>query len=172
MALFAVNTGCRDGELCNLQWTWYVPVPALNTAVFIIPSEYVKNDDERLVILNSIANDIVNEQRGRNTQYVLTYKGEPVTRMLNTAWLRARKVAGLEQVRVHDLKHTFGRRLRAAGVSFEDRQDFLGHRSGRITTHYSAAELSRLLEAANKMCINEPGDRLPEIVVLRRLSAS
>jgi hypothetical protein len=30
----------------------------------------------------------------------------------------------------------FGRRLRAAGVSFEDRQDLLGHRSGRITTHY------------------------------------
>jgi len=42
---------------------------------------------------------------------------------------------------VHDLKHTFGRRLRAAGVSFEDRQDLLGHRSGRITTHYSAAGL-------------------------------
>ena len=36
----------------------------------------------------------------------------------------------LHQVRVHDLKHTFGRRLRAAGVSFEDRQDLLGHRSG------------------------------------------
>jgi hypothetical protein len=25
------------------------------------------------------------------------------------------------------LKHTFGGRLRAAGVSFEDRQDLLGH---------------------------------------------
>jgi integrase len=55
-------------------------------------------------------------------------------------------------VRVHDLKHTFGRRLRAAGVSFEDRQDLLGHRSGRITTHYSAAELTNLIEAANKVC--------------------
>ena len=37
-------------------------------------------------------------------------------------------------------RHTFGRRFRAAGVSFEDRQDLLGHKSGRITTHYSAAE--------------------------------
>jgi hypothetical protein len=53
---------------------------------------------------------------------------------------------------VHDLKHTFGRRLRAAGVSFEDRQDLLGHKSGRITTHYSAAELHNLIEAANKVC--------------------
>ena len=55
-------------------------------------------------------------------------------------------------VRVHDLKHTFGRRLRAAGVSFEDRQDLLGHRSGRITTHYSSADLQNLYEAANKVC--------------------
>jgi integrase len=42
--------------------------------------------------------------------------------------------AGLTPVRVHDLEHTLGRRLRAAGLSFEDRQDLVGHRSGRITT--------------------------------------
>jgi integrase len=75
---------------------------------------------------------------------VFTYRGKSTTRMLNGACLRARKRAGLPKVRVHDMKHTFGRRLRAAGVSFEDRQDLLGHRSGRITTHYSAAELSRM----------------------------
>lgn len=60
--------------------------------------------------------------------------------------------ARLSHVRVHDLKHTFGRRLRAAGVRFEDRQDLLGHRSGRITTHYSSAELQNLYEAANRVC--------------------
>jgi hypothetical protein len=54
-------------------------------------------------------------------------------------------------VRVHDLKHTFGRRLRAAGVSFEDRQDLLGHKSGRITTHYSQAELESLIDAAERV---------------------
>jgi hypothetical protein len=58
-------------------------------------------------------------------------------------------------VRVHDLKHTFGRRLRSVGVSFEDRQDLLGHRSGRITTHYSSAELQNLYEASNKVCENQ-----------------
>jgi hypothetical protein len=71
----------------------------------------------------------------------------------------------MPHVRVHDLKHTFGRRLRAAGVSFEDRQDLLGHRSARITTHYSAAELSRLLEAANSVC--EQNGTRPELLVLR-----
>ena len=72
--------------------------------------------------------------------------------MLLTGWRNARQKAGLDHVRVHDLKHTFGRRLRAAGVSFENRQDLLGHRSGRITTHYSSAELQNLYGAANKVC--------------------
>jgi hypothetical protein len=108
-----------------------------------------------LIVLNRIAKAVVEAQRGIHSSRVFTYRGNPTTRMLNKAWLRARRVAALPQVRVHDLKHTFGRRLRSAGVSFEDRQDLLGHRSARITTHYSAAELSKLLEAeivcANRM---------------------
>lgn len=56
-------------------------VPALNSAVFIIPGEYAKNGDERLVVLNSIAHDVVNEQRGKCTDFLFTYKGEPITRM-------------------------------------------------------------------------------------------
>ena len=55
---------------------------------------------------------------------------------------------GLPQMLVHDLKHTFGRRLRAAGVSFAGRQHLLGDRAARITTHYSAGELAHLIEAA------------------------
>jgi hypothetical protein len=85
--------------------------------------------------------------------------------MLNTGWRDAREKAGLPHVRVHDLKHTFGRRLRAAGVSFEDRQDLLGHRSGKITTHYSAAELARLLGCANRVCDRD--GVMPELVILR-----
>jgi integrase len=65
--------------------------------------------------------------------------------MHNSGWQKARARAGLGQVRVHNLKHTFGRRLRAAGVSFENRQDLLGHKTGKITTHYSAAELEGLI---------------------------
>jgi hypothetical protein len=58
--------------------------------------------------------------------------------------------------------------LRAAGVSFEDRQDLLGHRSGRMTTHYSAAELTKLIEATGSVC--DRGEGKPELVVLRRLN--
>jgi integrase len=75
--------------------------------------------------------------------------------------------AGLRKIRVHDLKRTFGRRLRAAGLSFEDRQDLLGHRSGRITTHYSQAELTSLIEAAEKVCSTE-SRKSPATTWLRR----
>lgn len=73
--------------------------------------------------------------------------------MLNNAWMRAREKADLKQVRVHDLKHTFGRRLRAAGVSFEVRQDLWGiDRDGsRHTTQQPS--LSQLIEAADQ-CTN------------------
>jgi len=158
MARFKVNTGCREQEVCQLRWEWEKYVPSLKTSVFIIPShinrdgelrQLVKNGEDRLVILNDEAKAVIEEVRGCHSEYVFSYNGRPVTRMNNTAWRNARKKAKLDELRVHDLKHTFGRRLRAAGVSYEDRQDLLGHRSGRITTHYSQAELSNLLEAAN-----------------------
>jgi hypothetical protein len=70
-------------------------------------------------------------------------------------------------VRVHDLKHTFSRRLRAAGVSFEDRQDLLGHKSGRITTHYSASELENLIAAADKVC-SQPGHKMATMTIPKK----
>jgi integrase len=134
-----------------LQWEWETPSPNGSSA-FLIPSKFVKNREDRLVVLNKVANAVIEEARKDNPKFVFVYKQKPITRMLNSAWLKARKRADVSKVRVHDLKHTFGRRLRAAGVSFEDRQDLLGPKSARITTHYSAAELQNLIESANKVC--------------------
>lgn len=151
MALFAVNTGCRDQEICRLQWRWQIDIPELNTYAFVIPAAHVKNRQDRLVILNEAAKAVIAAQRGIHPRFVFTYRHKPLTRMLNSAWLSARAKAKLPQVRVHDLKHTFGRRLRAAQVNFEDRQDLLGHKSQRITTHYSCAELANLITAVNSI---------------------
>ena len=52
-------------------------------------------------------------------------------------------------------------------MAFEDRQDLLGHRSGSITTHYSAAELANLIKAANRMCEGNVR-KMPTLVVLKR----
>ena len=42
MALFTVNTGCRDQEVCSLRWEWELAIPQLETSVFIIPGRSSK----------------------------------------------------------------------------------------------------------------------------------
>lgn len=167
MALFAVNTGCRDQEICKLKWDWEVEIPELETSVFLIPKEKVKNREDRLVILNSIALAVMDEVRGEHEEFVFSRKGKPVQRMYNRAWRQARERAKLHTARVHDLKHTYGRRLRAAGVSFEDRQDLLGHKSSRVTTHYSAPELITLLQASERVCSRDRS-KLGTMVILKK----
>ncbi|APZ43263.1 tyrosine-type recombinase/integrase [Acidihalobacter ferrooxydans] len=256
MALFAANSGCREAEICALRWDWEVEVPEMNTSVFIIPETFVKNGEERLVVLNDVARSIIEGQRGQHPERVFVSRGRPVNGINNLSWKRGRIVAALahirdsddcggieasveradkdviatvwgvkrgkrvesiytwgeyakeraakgkpverlqykdydvpqqmlakarqrfidehwqafaafSRVRVHNLKHTFGRRLRAAGVGFEDRQDLLGHRSGRMTTHYSAAELGNLIEAANRVC-GSKSRKSPALMVLKR----
>ncbi len=168
MALFAVNTVCRDQEVCNLRWECEVRVPELDTSLFIIPAHRVKNREDRLVVLNRVAKAVIEEMRGQHKGFIfVNSKGRPVRKMCREAWRSARERAGLPDVRVHDLKHTFGRRLRAAGVCFEDRQDLLGHKSARITTHYSQAELENLTLAANKIC-GEESRKSPALIILKK----
>ena len=121
----------------------------MGASIFMIPGDRVKNREDRIVVLNRVARSVIEELRGEHDTYVFTHKDSPLRSINNSGWKSARIRAGLRQVRVHDLKHTFGRRLRAAGVSFEDRQDLLGHKSGRITTHYSEAEIGNLIKAAD-----------------------
>ena len=164
MVLFAVNTGCREKVIRTLRWQWEIPVPELNTSVFVVPGyvfdeeningvkRNVKNGEDRLIVLNKIAKSVIEKVRGNHPEYVFTYKGNKMlTSINNTSWQNAVKRSCIP-TRIHDLKHTFGRRLRAAGVGVEDREDLLGHKSNRMTTHYSVAELENLLIATNKAC--------------------
>ncbi|SEC02336.1 Site-specific recombinase XerD [Pseudomonas mohnii] len=188
MALFKVNTGCREQEVCKLRWDWEISVPELGTSVFLIPSDFggrnersgVKNGDERLVVLNSVAKSIIDKQRGLSKDWVFPYNGSALNRMNDSAWKKARVRAaklwqeenlrpahpGYASIRVHDLKHTFGRRLRAAGVTQEDRKALLGHKNGSITSHYSGAELGHLIEAANMVSATD--SRGPVLTILKR----
>ncbi|BAO61481.1 phage integrase [Pseudomonas protegens Cab57] len=198
MAMFKVNTGCREQEVCKLQWNWDIAVPELGTSVFLIPAGFggrsarsgVKNRDERLVVLNDVAKSVIEKQRGKPPLYVFPF-GKPdgegnettVHRMNDSAWKKARIRAakkwqekflrpahdGFARIRIHDLKHTFGRRLRAAGVTEEDRKALLGHKNGSITSHYSAAELDQLIEAANKVSATD--SRAPALTILKRREA-
>lgn len=137
-AVFAVDTGFRESELCSLCWDAEVDLPELETGAFILTR--TKNNEERLVPLNSIARRIVNAQRGKHESSVFTYAGRPLSRLVNTSWKKSWKKAKLPVDPLilrgaHILRHTFAHRLRAAGVTLEDRKALLGHKSGDITTH-------------------------------------
>lgn len=100
--------------------------------------------------------------------------------MNDSTWRKARKHAadkwkeihkspahpGFRSFRVHDLKHTFGRRLRAANVTEEDPKALQGHKNGSITSRYSTAELQYLIEDANKVSATD--SRGPALTILRR----
>jgi integrase len=62
MALFAVNTGLRDANLCGLQWSWEVHIAELNRSVFVIPAQAFKSRRAHVVILNDAAWSIIETQ--------------------------------------------------------------------------------------------------------------
>src|SRR5678815_4469194 len=112
-----------SGAIMARQHGWEVSVAELQTSVFVIPAEFagrsgrsgVKNCEDRVLVLNDVAKRVIDSQRGLHREFVfVSTKGKPrrpLRYMNNTAWQAARRTAGLLQVRVHDLKHTFGRHL-------------------------------------------------------------
>lgn len=193
MALYDVNTGLRDEELCGLRWKHYWEMPEIGVTGFVLPK--TKNGQARIVVHNKIAQRVIEAQRGKHPEYVFVYarqrtkdaehydteqRPRRVDTMNNTGWQGARaKIAaaylekfgreapeGLTTLHVHDLRHTFGRRLRAAGVGFETRQDLLGHANGNVTTDYSAAEVKELHDAVERLA--GEGTSTPTLTLIRK----
>jgi integrase len=170
--LFTVNTGCRDQEVCQLRWDWEVEIPELETSVFILPETITKTSTERVVVLNAISKRVIDSRRGVDHVYVFAHRGKPLYRLHNSGWKTAWRKAGLPveksfQRGVHNLRHTFGRRLRGAGVPLETRKLLLGHASGDITTHYSAAEIRELIDAVEKI-VDRGTDQTPTLTLISR----
>lgn len=162
--LFGLNTGARDDNICGLRWSWEVQVPELERSVFVIPRAEFKGKRDHVLILNDVAWKIVEACRGQHDEYVFVYRQERVKNLdreaegnyrrigtlNNTSFQRTRADVGLEKMRIHDIRHTFGQRLRDAGVSEEDRALLLGHAIKGMPQHYASATVARLVEAANK----------------------
>lgn len=168
--LFAVNTGCREQEVCRLRWDWEVALPESKTSVFVLPASATKTSTERVVVLNTIAQRVIEARRGMHREYVFTYRGKPVGKLHSSAWKRAWRRVGLPTERgilkgVHNLRHTFGKRLRSAGIPLETRKALLGHANGDITTHYSAAELQELINAVEAI-VNRGERETPNLMLI------
>lgn len=151
MCVFKVNTGCREQEVIQLQWEWETDA-GIGETIFLVPGSMTKNGKPHYVPLNSVARTVVERRRGKDTVYVF---GKPMEAMTNNVWRKAwadtiGPVEGHRQG-VHNLKHTFGKRLRDAGVADRDVADLLHHMPKTITRHYSQPELRKLRECVERI---------------------
>jgi len=85
-ALFAVNTGCREQEVCQLRWEWEVEVPDLGISVFVLPESITKTSVERVVVLNTVAGSVIESRRDIHKEFVFTYRGNPVGKLNNSSF--------------------------------------------------------------------------------------
>jgi integrase len=168
MCLFKVNTGCRDQEVCQLHWSWLVQTDD-GIWYFEIPAGFVKNRMRRVVVLNDIAKSLIQKRMEDHPKYVFVYKDHSLSRMNGTAFRKARrrstkKLPNLRNVGIHNLKHTYGARLRAADVPEEDRKFLTGHKGKMsMATYYAAPDLKKMLEYSNRVC-----KRDDKLVLLKR----
>lgn len=90
LALFKVNTGigCREQEVCRLKWEYEIEVQELHATVFLtpwdvggrLPRSSVNNRRDRLVVLNSVARSVIEDQRGQHSVWVFPIDGKPAQR--------------------------------------------------------------------------------------------
>lgn len=151
-AIVAVNTGLRESPLIRLRWEWEEHNEELGETVFRLPAEIMKNKKPMVLLLNRAAREAVESMRGYHPELVFG----SMYQMTNTSWQYAWREAGLptgkEYVKgVHNLRHTFGKRLRDAGVAERDVQDLLHHLPRNITRHYSVPELRNLKTALERI---------------------
>ena len=160
IAQVLLHSGLRDGELRTLRWDREQSRQE-SCAVFLIPETVAKNNKARLMFCNAIATKIIDQHRDNGSDWVFPGRDGCRTRLSTSGWRAGRVRAaelyeatfqteadkGFRQVRVHDMRHTFGERLRLQGVSLDTCGDLLGHVGRGVTAHYCRAQNKELLDA-------------------------
>jgi integrase len=113
-----------------------------------------KNGRSRRIVLSAAAVDVVQRTRERSDQLMLPVKPDaylftnPLTltayHSYYAAWFKVRDAAGLSDLRIHDLRHTFASLLVNKGVSLYEVQTLLGHSSVQMTQRYAHLAPDRL----------------------------
>lgn len=130
--VMAINTGMRRGEIFNLQWNH---VDLKNRIIEVADA---KIGDRRFTHINdTLLNALQVLPRRIDTPYVFPGKTGGRWTDIKKAFSKARKRAGLDDVRFHDLRHTFARHLVMAGVDLTTVKELLGHKSTKMPERYS-----------------------------------
>ena len=164
MYLTAAMTGLRQGELLALRWMdidWtakrvrvrrnYVRgecgTPKSKRSTRSVPlADRVAGELHRLYVASAY-------QADDDLVFAHPQTGQPMERSnLLKRYKRALKRAKVRPVRFHDLRHTFGTRMAAAGVPMRTLQEWMGHRDFKTTLIYAdyapSAGEADLVEAA------------------------
>ena len=123
-------TGCRRSEIVRLRWT-EVADDALHLAD--------TKTGPRTVFLNAQARAVLARQpRTEDACHVFPAAGGGSARSLHLSlWRTARRQAGLDGVRLHDLRHTFASHAVLRGAPLPVVSRLLGHGSPRMTLRYA-----------------------------------
>ena len=125
-------TGCRRNEILTLRWE----------DVDLDAGELRLRDAKtgaRSVALSPAARKVLASlPRLPHNPWVITGRGASGRLAnLNAQWIVVRKRAGLEDVRIHDLRHSFASRALALGESLTMIGKLLGHRQVQTTARYA-----------------------------------
>jgi len=145
--LLLLLTGARRNEVTHARWE-YVD---LGASTLFVPLS--KSGKPRYVLLNSAAIAVLTSiPRLSGNPYVFP---SPVTgrpsASLHFPWHRIRTEAGLSNVRLHDLRHTFASVLVNEGKQLYRVQRLLGHANSKATQRYAHLAPESLADAAEAM---------------------
>lgn len=153
MALFALATGLRQGNVLGLEWD------QVNLAQrhAWIPGWQSKNRRPISVPLNETALGVLERQRGKHPTRVFTFRGKPVNSVNTKAWQAALERAGIQDFRWHDLRHTWATWQRQAGTPTHELQRLGGWRTGSMVERYAHLAPDQLAVAASRLDSVLPG---------------
>jgi len=161
LLMFLLSCGARKGSAMQAKWCEI----ERDNRVWKIPAVNSKSKRSASVSLNDSAMWVLDQldTRGKS-EYLFVNKrtGKPFT-SIRTVWRRISKEAKLNDtgnggnnVRVHDLRHTFASMLVSAGRSLYQVQQILGHSDPKITMRYAHLSAKTLQEAANAASVLVP----------------
>ncbi len=135
----ALETAMRQSELVGLRWKHI----DLNRRIAHLPD--TKNGESRTVPLSSAAVRVLDSiPRSFNGQVFPCLTAEAIKR----SYIRARRRAGIEGLRFHDLRHEATTRLFEKGLNIMEVASITGHKDLRMLrryTHLKAEDLAKKL---------------------------
>jgi integrase len=162
---FLLLTGSRFNEAANATWVQF----DLGRGVWTKPSSHTKQKRTHTVPLSAPALMLLQELREQSSSEYLFpgAHGRPIT-TVKTFWRSVTRQAGLEGVRVHDLRHSFASTLASGGASLPLIGSLLGHSQPGTTARYSHLVDSVQREAVERAAAVITGQPSGDVLPLRK----